>query len=63
MLNILVIGTGMYATGRGTKAYGTILPAIIEWKRDNHTTGKVFFVGTDGNNNQNLNTFYFLCSY
>jgi len=58
MLNILVIGTGMYATGRGTKAYGTILPAIIEWKRDNHTTGKVFFVGTDGNNNQNLNTKY-----
>ena len=35
MLNILVIGTGMYSTGRGTDAYGTVLPAINEWHRNN----------------------------
>jgi len=32
-LNILVIGTGMYVCGRGTNSYGTVLPAIYEWKR------------------------------
>jgi len=32
-MNILLIGNGMYSTGRGTKEFGTILPAIIEWQR------------------------------
>ena len=32
-MNIVIIGTGMYVSGRGTDGYGTILPAIIEWKR------------------------------
>jgi len=54
MLNILVIGTGMYSTGRGTNAYGTILPAIIEWKRDKNILGKLVFVGTNGNNSNAL---------
>jgi len=44
MLNILVIGTGMYSTGRGTDAYGTVLPAINEWQRNNSNTSKVVFV-------------------
>ena len=48
MLNILVIGTGMYSTGRGTDAYGTVLPAISEWHRNNSDSSKVVFVGTNG---------------
>ena len=48
MLNILVIGTGMYSTGRGTDAYGTVLPAISEWHRKNSDSSKVVFVGTNG---------------
>jgi len=48
MLNILVIGTGMYSTGRGTDAYGTVLPAISEWHRNNSNSRKVVFVGTNG---------------
>ena len=54
MLNILVIGTGMYATGRGTNSYGTILPAIIEWNRDKNVLGQTVFVGTNGNNSKDL---------
>ena len=49
-LNIVVIGTGMYATGRGTDGYGTVLPAIVEWKRTGADLGRVIFVGTNGNN-------------
>ena len=32
-MRILIIGTGMYVTGRGTDGYGTIFPAIIEFQR------------------------------
>jgi len=53
-MNILVIGTGMYSTGRGTSAYGTILPAIVEWQRDYNTLEKIIFVGTNGNNSNEL---------
>jgi hypothetical protein len=45
-MNILIVGTGMYVTGRGTEEYGTILPAITEWKRSGKHIGKVFLVGT-----------------
>lgn len=34
-LNILVIGTGMYTCGTGTETYGTVMPAVFEWKRKN----------------------------
>jgi len=44
-LNILVIGTGMYVCGRGTNGYGTVLPAIYEWKKRS-TIGDVFIAGT-----------------
>ncbi|MDC0248272.1 Gfo/Idh/MocA family oxidoreductase [Pelagibacteraceae bacterium] len=33
-MKIIVIGTGMYVTGRNTDAYGTILPSIIEFQRN-----------------------------
>jgi len=44
-LNILVIGTGMYACGRGTDGYGTILPAIYEWKKSGFE-GDIYIAGT-----------------
>ena len=46
-MDIIIIGTGMYVTGRGTGEYGTILPAITEWKRSGKHLGKVFLVGTN----------------
>ena len=53
-MNIVVIGTGMYSTGRGTDSYGTILPGIIEWQRNFSCLGEVCFVGTNGNNSASL---------
>lgn len=43
-LNILVIGTGMYVCGRGTDGYGTVMPAILEWRRRNGS-GKIYVAG------------------
>jgi D-galacturonate reductase len=47
-MNIIVIGTGMYSTGRGTEGYGTVLPAVNEWFRNKKHKSKVLFVGTNG---------------
>ncbi|SVD78249.1 uncharacterized protein METZ01_LOCUS431103, partial [marine metagenome] len=47
-MNIVIIGNGMYATGRGTDAYGTVLPAVFEWKRFGSTIEKLVIVGTNG---------------
>ena len=43
-LNIVVIGTGMYACGRGTEGYGTVMPAICEWKKTRNI-GMVYVAG------------------
>ncbi len=43
-MNIAIIGTGMYTCGRGTDSYGTILPALYEWKR----SGKAFTLSIAG---------------
>ncbi|HHT9105585.1 MAG TPA: Gfo/Idh/MocA family protein [Candidatus Wujingus californicus] len=45
-MNILIIGTGMYVCGRGTDGYGTILPAIYEWKREHRETGNIYIAGS-----------------
>ncbi|MFH1593924.1 MAG: Gfo/Idh/MocA family oxidoreductase [Candidatus Omnitrophota bacterium] len=45
-LNIVVIGTGAYVTGRGTDGFGTVMPAICEWEKNN-TLGNVYIAGTD----------------
>jgi len=42
----------MYTTGRGTKEFGTILPAILEWKRDTNLLGKISMIGTNGKNSE-----------
>jgi len=44
ILNILVIGTGMYVCGRDTEEYGTIMPAICEWRKRG-VPGNVFLLG------------------
>ena len=45
-MKILVIGIGMYVTGRHTSGYGTIFPAIIEFQRINKIKNlEVIFVG------------------
>lgn len=44
-LNILVIGTGMYTCGTGTETFGTLIPAIFEWKRRNDE-GEIYIAGT-----------------
>lgn len=44
-LHILVIGTGMYTCGRGTETYGTVMPAVFEWKRKNRA-GELYIAGT-----------------
>ena len=45
-MNIVVIGAGLYVSGKGTTGYGTILPAIFEWKRQSKDIGKFSFVST-----------------
>jgi len=44
-INILVVGTGTYVCGRGTDGYGTILPAILQWKKCNKV-GDIYLAGT-----------------
>lgn len=46
-MNILLIGNGVYSTGRGSKGFGTILPSIIEWKRHSNKTLKLTVTGTN----------------
>ena len=51
--NILIIGTGMYVCGKGTEDYGTILPAIFEWKKKANNIGKIYIAGK---NPEGINT-------
>lgn len=46
-LNVVIVGTGMYVCGRGTEGYGTIMPALYEWKRRNRL-GDVYLAGSTG---------------
>ena len=45
-LNILVVGAGMYVSGKGTSGYGTVLPALCEWKRKGWAIGSVSLAAT-----------------
>ena len=50
-MKILVIGTGMYVTGRNTDGYGTIFPSIIEFQRIHKIKNlEVIFVGQNISN-------------
>lgn len=44
VLNILVVGTGMYTCGRDTAEFGTIIPALCEWLKG-HPDTKIFLAG------------------
>ena len=53
-LEIIVIGAGLYVCGKGTSGYGTILPAIFEWKRLNKNTGDIHCVSTSAESSKKL---------
>ena len=48
-LNVVVIGGGRYVSGRGTSGFGTVLPALSEWKRSGCNGGDIFCVTTSSN--------------
>jgi predicted dehydrogenase len=48
-LNILVVGAGMYVTGRGTAGLGTVLPALAQISRK-VAIGKIVVVATRSEN-------------
>ncbi|MDR4508758.1 MAG: Gfo/Idh/MocA family oxidoreductase [Candidatus Brocadiaceae bacterium] len=50
-VNIVIVGTGMYVCGRGTDTYGTILPAMYEWKK----RGKLGNVSVAGTRPEGIN--------
>jgi predicted dehydrogenase len=46
-MNILIVGTGMYVTGRGTEEHGTILPAISSFQKERSCISKVLLAVTN----------------
>lgn len=44
-LNVVVIGSGMYVCGRGTRGYGTIIPALCEWQKKTAALGEIYLAG------------------
>jgi len=52
--DIIVIGAGLYVCGKGTSGYGTILPAIFEWKRHNEDIGDIHCVSTSAKSSKEL---------
>ena len=53
-INLLVIGAGLYVCGKGTEGFGTILPAIYEWKRQTGNKGEVHCVSTSSSSAKEL---------
>ncbi len=53
-LDIIVIGAGLYVCGKGTSGYGTIMPAIFEWKRHNKNIGDIHCVSTSAKSSKEL---------
>jgi len=45
-LDILVVGGGMYVSGRGTNSYGTIFPALLEARGKGHV-GRIILATTN----------------
>ena len=52
-LNVLVIGSGMYVCGRGTKTFGTILPSLFEARRRG-LVERITIVGRDPTNRNDI---------
>ena len=53
-IDIIVIGAGLYVCGKGTSGYGTIMPAIFEWKRHNKNIGDIHCVSTSPKSSKEL---------
>ena len=53
-MDVVVIGAGLYVSGKGTTGYGTILPALFEWKRISENIGKFYFVSTSVESSKEL---------
>lgn len=53
-IDIIVIGAGLYVCGKGTSGFGTILPAIFEWKRHNDNIGDIHCVSTSAKSSKEL---------
>lgn len=53
MVNVVVIGTGMYVCGRGTDTYGTVLPALFE----SHKMSLVREIHVVGRSEESLKSF------
>jgi len=45
-MNVLIIGNGVYVSGRGTDGFGTVLPAVLEYQRMFGNLDLVTLVGT-----------------
>lgn len=54
MIEIIVVGTGMYTIGRGTDGYGTLVPAIHEWQKTHGNDVLIHLVGSNGLNNDDI---------
>lgn len=54
MIEIVVIGTGMYSIGRGTDGFGTIVPAVCEWAKNVKARVRIHLVGSQGKNNHHI---------
>jgi len=46
-MKIVIIGNGMYVSGWGTDTFGTILPAVLEYKRGGGEIVEVYMDGTN----------------
>jgi predicted dehydrogenase len=46
-MKILIIGNGMYISGRGTNGFGTVMPGVLEYIRGGGDVIEVHMVGTN----------------
>jgi predicted dehydrogenase len=46
-MKIIIIGNGVYVSGRGTNGFGTVLPAIVEYQRLHQSVEHVVMTGTN----------------
>lgn len=49
-MKIVIVGNGMYVSGRGTDGFGTILPAVLEYIREGGCVTEVHMTGTKRQN-------------
>ena len=55
-IDLVVIGAGLYVCGKGTAGYGTVMPAVLEWKRQNSNLEVVHCAATSKKSAAELRT-------